>query len=605
MSGKTYGGRYEVRETIASGGMAEVFLAHDALLGREVAIKILHPEFARDKSFIERFRREAQAAASLNDPGIVSVFDWGSDDGTQFIVMEHVKGKTLRELIESEGPLTRERAVEIASDVCSALSQAHEKGIVHRDIKPANIAITVGGQTKVMDFGIARAASSEGQTVTQTGTIIGTANYLSPEQAQGHPVDVRSDIYSVGVVLYEMLTQEVPFKADTPVAIAYKHVKEDPVPPSRMNPEVPAELDAIVMKALAKNPANRYQSSAEMRSDLQRILRGEKVMATPLLPPDQTTMMGPVDQTTVLPVPATGEVSRRRKAIAYALIFTLFLSIIVLAVMGLFRLFASTGPQVEIPSVVNKPQEEAFRILKREGLKGEVVAREESESVPEGSVISQSPEDGRKATKGDTVELTVSKGPSRVAVPELIGKTQPEAEALLKEAGLGLGAVREEFSETTELGKIISQDPAEGEKVDRGRTVDITLSGGKESVRVPNVEGLDEARAKESLADAGLVAEIIERCQTDEKDGKVLQQEPRPRTEVAKGSTVKLTVNRAPVVPSVIGQTEASATKDLQDAGFTVEVIRVPGNSDRVKDQSPESGKSQCKGDTVTITVGP
>lgn len=604
---RRFGGRYEVRGQIASGGMAEVFHARDMLLERDVALKTLHTQFAKDRSFLERFRREAQAAASLNDPRIVSIFDYGPDDGSYYIVMEYVEGRTLREVISEEGPLTPERAAEIAAEVCGALQIAHGKGIVHRDIKPANIAITGGGQTKVMDFGIARAtANDDSKTMTQTGVVIGTANYLSPEQAQGMAVDARSDIYSLGVVLYEMLTNEVPFKADTAVAIAYKHVKEEPVPPSRLNGEVPPGLDAIVMKALAKNPDNRYQSASEMRFDIQRFLRGEKPVATPILPPDQTAMFEPSDRTTVMPVPTTSEGSNRRKAIAYLLIFFLFMSLLALGVLGLLQLFGGRAETVDVPDVVNLPVEEAERILEREGLQGKVTAREPSLSIAEGRVISQDPAEGRKAPEGSEVKLTISTGPDKAEIPDLIGKTLEEAENLLDDAGLKLGATPTQFSDKVEEGRIMSQDPRAGEKVDPGSSVDVVVSAGRETVRVPAVEGISEESARERLLDAGLVPKVVEACNTSEPDSRVLKQDPPPQQTVPKGSEVTLTVNRAPRIPVVEGQSEASATKELEDAGFKVELIKFdkkPGKQDNVDDQTPEAGERACKGDTVTISV--
>src|SRR5438093_2069009 len=289
--------RYELSDRLGSGGMAEVHLGRRRVLGRTIAIKTLLTQFSSDPSFIARFRREAQSAASLNHPQIVRVYDTGSHDGTHYIVMEYIEGRTLRDIIREEGPLLPERAAEIAADVCAALSFAHQHGIVHRDVKPANIMLTKAGSVKVTDFGIARAMT--GDTVTQTAAVLGTAQYFSPEQAQAAPVDARSDIYSLGVVLYEMLTRQVPFTGSSPVAIAYKHVKEAPVLPSRLNPDVPPALEAIVMKAMAKNPDNRYQSAQEMREDLLRALHGRPVEATPVLS-DSTGMISPLSDETVV-----------------------------------------------------------------------------------------------------------------------------------------------------------------------------------------------------------------------------------------------------------------------------------------------------------------
>src|SRR5438093_6625973 len=309
------GGRYEIVSLIGHGGMAQVYLGTDRVLGRQVAVKVLGPQFARDDSFVARFRREAQAAAALNHPNVVGVFDTGSDDGTHFIVMEYVHGKTLADVIREDAPLLPERAVEIAESVAGGLAFAHAQGIVHRDVKPGNIMLTPTGDVKVMDFGIARATTSD--SLTQTATVLGTATYFSPEQAQGEPVDARSDIYSLGVVMYEMLTGHAPFSGESAVTIAYKHVKEEPRPPSRLNPDVPSGLDAIVMKCLAKNPANRYQNVDELLQDLRRFEAGLPVAATPLLAPEATE---PVERatrpTSLLPAPTTDETERRRRWIA-------------------------------------------------------------------------------------------------------------------------------------------------------------------------------------------------------------------------------------------------------------------------------------------------
>jgi serine/threonine-protein kinase len=584
--------------------MAEVYLARDQLLGRTVALKVLHPEYARDRAFIERFRREAQAAASLNDPRIVSIFDWGSDDGTYFIVMEYVEGRTLREIILTEGSLMPERALELAADICSALSLAHKNGIVHRDIKPANIIVTPAGSTKVADFGIARAATDTGQTMTQTGTVIGTANYFSPEQAQGEQVDARSDVYSTGVVLYEMLTGEVPFKGDTSVAVAYKHVKEDPLLPSRLNPDLSSDIDAVVMKAMAKNPDNRYQSAEEMRADLRRLMVGEQVAATPLLNAGQTGVMRGAGRTSVMAVEPPRS-SRGRRTLAYILIVLLFLGIVTAAVAGLFSVLGASGKTVVVPDVTGKTLEDAERILDGLGLDATVAQRDFSDTVADGSVISQSPADGRKLKTGTKVFLIISKGPENVGVPNVVGKTVDDATKALTDAGLKVGATTTQISNDVEKGKVISQDPAAGESVAKGGSVNLTVSGGKAQVKIPRVTDLQVDRAIELIQGAGLNPVTKDMCNTSQKDGLVTDQNPPAGTQVDDGSNVTITVNRAPEVPSVFDLTEAQATKKLQDAGFvvTVEHVDTPGKHDKVVDQNPSAGTVGCKGDTVTITV--
>lgn len=605
-AGKKYGGRYEVTGKLGSGGMAEVFMARDELLGRNVALKILHANYANDSVFIERFRREAQAAASLNEPSVVSVFDWGSDDGTYYLVMEYVDGRNLKEIITSEGPLLPDRAVEIAMDVCTALGYAHQHGIIHRDVKPANIHITERGQTKVMDFGIARAAADSGQTVTKTGTVMGTAAYLSPEQAQGLEVDARSDVYSAGIVLYEMLTGEVPFTADTPVAVAYKQVKENPTPPSRVNPDVPKPLDDVVMRALSKDPKNRYQSAEEMKIDLDRVVRGEEIEAAPLIS-DETTGLPAADSTTALPTDDLAEVSPRRKALAYTLIVLTFLGILVAIVAILFSLLGPKGASVEVPDVVRLTFEDAERTLEARNLLAVREGDDFHPSIPDGSVISQSPGAGRKARENDRVLLIVSKGPERIEVPNVVGAQEADAIALLEGLGLDVISTRQ-FSDEIEEGTVISQDPEPETLVDRGSTIDLVVSGGEVTVTVPNVTGISEERAREILIERNLRPAALDVCNTDERDERVLDQEPAPREEVAEGTTVTLTVNRAPQIPNVEGDTEEQATAELEEAGFNVDVQEVdetpnPNETGRVRDQTPEPGTQACRDDTVTIFV--
>lgn len=611
MIGRRYGDRYEVSRELGSGGMAEVYLARDEQLGRNIALKVMHSEYARDRSFIERFRREAQAAARLNDPRVVSIYDWGSDNGTYYIVMEYVDGQTLREILHSEGRLESNRAAEIAADICDALHIAHEQGIVHRDIKTANIIVTHGRQTKVTDFGIARAATETGQTVTQTGTVIGTAAYLSPEQAQGMPVDGRSDIYSAAVVLYEMLTGEVPFKGDTPVAIAYKHVTQHPKPPSAINPTIPEELDAIVMKGLAKNPENRFQTAEEMGRDLRNFLRGDPVEATPVLADqdtivtrrtDRTAVIGGVpvdDATTVLPATTA---SRGRRGLVYTLTFLLFLGIIV-AVIALVYSLLSSGPTVAVPGVVGKTFDEAKQILEDEDF---VVVRgpdRSHETIAAGLVMLQSPPDGQKAPKGSPVTLTVSLGPLQTEVPNVAGKSEQEAEEVLLDANLKKGGVRREPSDTVPEGQVIGTDPAAGQTVNRDTSVTLIISSGKRTVKVPNVVGISEEAARERLLNAGLEVKTVKVCQTGDNDNRVLDQNPDANEEVGEGTEVTITVNDTQIVPNVIDQTEASARAELEQAGFLVEVTRRPG-PDRVTRQDPDQGIPACAGSVVKITVG-
>jgi beta-lactam-binding protein with PASTA domain/predicted Ser/Thr protein kinase len=546
-------GRYELSERLGSGGMAEVYLGRDRVLGRTVAVKILLPQFAGDPHFIARFRREAQAAAALNHPHIVGVYDTGSDDGTHFIVMEYVEGRTLRDVIREEGPLLPERAAEIAADVCSALAFAHSHGIVHRDVKPANIMITRQGEVKVTDFGIARAASSE--TVTQTATVLGTAQYFSPEQAQAGPVDARSDIYSLGVVLYEMLTRQVPFTGSSPVAIAYKHVKEDPILPSRLNADVPPALEAIVMKALAKNPDNRYQTAQEMRQDLMRAVAGKPVHATPVMPSvDQTGIAAPAgaDPTVVIrrPGPAP-EALRRRRRVGWALLTLIMLAVAGVVTWAILETLGSRPRTVAVPDVQGRPVAEAQRLLARAGLRSEVVL-EPSLTVPPGVVIRQEPEPRARARRDAVVRLFVSSGPAFVTVPDLRGKTRDEAAQALAAAGLALGEVRTAPSSAQDKDRVIAQEPAPGIRVASGEKVNITLGSGPEMVPVPNVIGKTEFDARDELRARGFQVQVVRSgdgpCAFT--PGEVCAQDPAPGSLHEKGSTVTITVGEETTSPS-------------------------------------------------------
>jgi beta-lactam-binding protein with PASTA domain/predicted Ser/Thr protein kinase len=472
---KVLAGRYELDGVLGHGGMAEVFLGTDRVLGRRIAIKVLSDRFARDGSFVARFRREAQSAAALNHPNVVSVFDTGSDDGTHFIVMEYVRGKTLSEVIRADAPLMPERAAEIAQGVAQALAFAHRGGIIHRDVKPGNIMLTPTGDVKVMDFGIARATASE--SLTQTATVLGTATYFSPEQAQGEPVDARSDIYSLGIVLYEMLTSQPPFAGDSAVTIAYKHVREDPVPPRQLNSDVPAGLDAIVMKCLAKNPANRYQTVEELLQDLERFLAGRPVQATPLLAPVATEVVQRATRpTTVLPALTTEETDRRRKLIAGAILGVILL-IILVGLFFLARSLTQTGAtQVTIPNVIGKTEQEARAELERAGFQVGTVQPIPSADVEQGRVVDYDPKG--TAEKDTAINLTVSSGPGTVKVPNVLCRTRNEAAQALHAKGLEVktSSETEQNPDCKDPGTVARTDPPAREEIDVGSTVTLFLT---------------------------------------------------------------------------------------------------------------------------------
>lgn len=612
--GKTYGGRYEVIEKVGQGGMAEVYRARDDLLGREVAVKVLAERLSTDRSFVERFRREAQAAANLSHPNIVSLYDFGNDEAAYFIVMELIDGRGLEVVISDDGPLLAERAAEIAADVARALDRAHTAGLVHRDIKPSNIMITSYGQTKVTDFGIARALGDGEQTMTQTGMVIGTASYLSPEQAQGNPVDARSDVYALGCVLYEMLTGRPPFQGDTPLSIAYKHVREDPEKPSLVNPDVPDALDAITMKALAKNPDNRYQTAREMQEDLQRFVAGQQVHATPLL----------AGATSVAPAAATGtQVLRqtedewepepdRRRAGMYVVVALLILGVFALLAYLLANNLLGDGDveMVVVPDVVGMDQDEARDTLEQRGF--DVAVERRNSRKPRGEVTSQEPEAKERLEEGGTVTIFVSEGRAQTEVPELIGLTEEEAEAELSDARLRLGEVTVEPSDEVDEGLVISQSPEPGSEADVRSRVNIVMSGGPEPVTVPSVVGQTEETAIDEIEAADLEANVIT-APSDEDEGVVIAQDPEAGAEASPGDVVTITVSEGAEereMPDVSGQDGDDAEAFLEsDFGLVVTQVEEPcANATppgAVCSQEPSPGTPVAEGDEATLYIQP
>ncbi|MGN9837619.1 Stk1 family PASTA domain-containing Ser/Thr kinase [Nonomuraea sp. H19] len=568
------GGRYELDGVVGRGGMAEVYRARDIRLDRIVAIKTLRSDLARDHTFQARFRREAQSAASLNHPAVVAVYDTGEDvsEGAPvpYIVMEYVDGRTLRDLLRQDRRLLPERASELVDGILRALDYSHRGGIVHRDIKPANVMITRAGDVKVMDFGIARAMADSAATMTQTAQVIGTAQYLSPEQARGERVDARSDIYSTGCVLYELLTGQPPFTGDSPVAIAYQHVREEPIPPSQIDPEIPQWADAIVLKAMAKDPAHRYQNASEMRADIQRAMTGMPVDAQTMAMTGNygqgTRMMtatqaatGPATQRTGAVPPydyeggdGGGRGGRRRAAGGGgggALKTALWIIIPLLIIGGFvtvgYMVFGNkttpTDTKIAIPSLVSQKSAFAQEQLKTLGFQVQVV-QEASSDIDKGTVIKTDPPENTKVDKGSAVKLFVSKGPPKVQVPDgLIGLQQAEAMRLLDEKGLR-GVLKTRAS-TKPQGTVVDTSPKAGEEVEEGGTV--TLFVPKQLSEVPSVLGLTVEDATAQLKSAGFRTKVQEQP-SDQPEGTVIQQNPGEGEKLAPNTTVTIVVSTGP-----------------------------------------------------------
>ena len=566
MDQRRLGDRYELGDVIGRGGMAEVYEGRDLRLGRRVAVKLLRTDLARDPSFVARFGREAHSAANLNHPNIVAVYDTGETDvsgvSVPYIVMEHVDGTTLRELIKSGHRFTPERASEITEGTLTALDYSHRHGIIHRDIKPGNVMLSRTGQVKVMDFGIARAVADSAATMTQTSAVLGTAQYLSPEQARGEVVDARSDLYSTGCLLYELLTGRPPFVGDSPVSVAYQHVRETPAPPSSINPDVPAAVDAVVMKSLQKRPDDRYATAAAMREDLEHARLGEPlvgatpgaVAAVPLVPVPDVSMTA-TDSTQVIPpvlpgtIPASAGPPPRQESRTgwFVLLAVAVVGALVLAFFLGRSIFGGTDQNIAVPNLVGLTQAQAVSQLQQHGLVLGTVTQQPSDTIAKGDVISQDPAKDTKVSSGESVDLVVSSGVQQVAVPTLVGLTQQQAIDAINGASLVVGTITPKDSDQP-AGTVLAATPAEGTQVPKGTPVALTVSSGK--VPVPNVIGEQQEQAKADLSNAGFSVTVINSQTSAVPPGTVIAQNPKAGTLLQQGKIVTITVAQAPPSPS-------------------------------------------------------
>jgi eukaryotic-like serine/threonine-protein kinase len=613
-----FDGRYRIIRKLGTGGMANVYLAEDEVLGRRVAIKILNDRHAGDDQFVERFRREAKNAASLSHPNIVSIYDRGEAEGTYYIAMEYLDGRTLKELIIARGPAPIHLAVDYARQILAAIRFAHRHGIVHRDIKPHNVLVDGEGRLKVTDLGIARAGTSQ---MTEAGSIIGTAQYLSPEQARGAPVDQTSDLYSVGVVLYELLTGVVPFSGDTPVEIAMKHLSTVPEPPSAKRAEVPRDLDMVVMRALAKDPSERYHSAEEMDADLRRVNRGVAISpateeaATAIIsrpPPTAVTEVRPRAPVPYAPPAAYYDYDEPpRRAVWPWLVALLF---VVAAVVGGYFLYDQVQEQlsgsktVAVENYLDLREIQAVEKINDVGLKPQVV-RQPNKYKEETYVFRQSPQPGERIQKGNFVTIYVSTGPPKVTVPSVVGETVDKALADLQEAKL-IGKVQRVDSDKPD-GQVVSQTPTAGATVDEDSRVTIRVSKGPKPVAVPNVIGSSFETASSTLLAKGFAVARGADVDSNEPKGTVLDQSPDAGTFQNPGTTITLRVSKGPTtstVPDVTSRTQSDAQAQLRASGFRVQIVSQPVTDPNqegiVQTQDPPGGTQAPAGSTVTIAVG-
>jgi eukaryotic-like serine/threonine-protein kinase len=630
-----FDGRYRIVRKLGAGGMANVYLAEDQELGRRVAIKILNDRHADDEQFVERFRREAKNAAGLSQPNIVSIYDRGEAEGTYYIAMEYIDGRSAKELILSRGPAPISIAVDYARQILAALRFAHRNGIVHRDIKPHNVIVDAEGRVKVTDFGIARAGASQ---MTEAGSIIGTAQYLSPEQARGTQVDQTSDLYSLGIVLYELLTGTVPFTGDTPVEIAMKHLSATPEPPSAKRPDVPHALDMVVLRALAKDPADRYQSADEMDSDLERVARGLGVSreteeagtmvlrgagadfaAAPTTIQPASATVTAIRPAPPIPPPPGGryydydDSRRRRSGVWPWLLAVLLVAAAVIAGFYVYQQIQNELDQtkpVGVPYVVGLREINAVQQIRDHGLQTDPnhIFRVPSDKATVGFVFQQDPTQDERVDKGSLVKIWVSTGAPKATIPNVKGETQDQAVADLTRAGL-VADVHPVPSSSSVAGKVLAQDPKPGEVVKKGTKVRVNVGQGPKPVSVPDVTGLQYDSAASILQGRGFTVGKRE-VDSTQAAGVVISQSPSGNSSVDPHSSVTLTVSKGPKtveVPDVVGQNVDEAKAALSGAGFKARVITQdttdPSQDNLVQSQDPGFQAQAKPGTTVTIVV--